>query len=34
MELQDRNQLDKTWDSKRNVIRVNQDVYQHAEDIV
>ena len=34
MELQDRNQLEKTWDRKRNVIHVNQDVYQRTEDMV
>ena len=34
MELQDRDQLEKTWDGKRNVIHVNQDVCQHTEDIV
>ena len=34
MELQDRNQLEKTWDGKQNVIHVNQEVYQHTEDMV
>ena len=34
MEMQDRDQFEKTWDGKRNVIQVNHDVYQHTEDMV
>lgn len=34
MELQDRNQLEKTWDGKRNVIHVSQHVQQRTDDMV
>ena len=34
VELQERNQLEKTWDGKRNVIHVNQDLHQRTEDMV
>ena len=34
MELGDGNHMEKTWDGKENVIHINQDLYQRAENMV